>query len=91
MARDIEPAEGYVAIKLIDDEDEPESKQPSNVPTPMDAENKAVMGICMAVGKKVTCCKKGDTVFCRPYARHGLRVDDNTVLVESYCVAGRVS
>jgi len=91
MALDIEPAVGCVALRILDEE-EPESERTPSMSGPVAAEkdNKAVMALCVGIGKDVKQCKKGDTVFCRDFVRHGLKVDDDTVIVEAYAVMGRV-
>jgi hypothetical protein len=86
----IEPAEGYVAIEFLDGEDADPADHARPAPVSND-ENEALMAMCVGVGKKVTTCKRGDTVLVRPYARNGIRVGDNIVLVEAYCVVGRLT
>lgn len=84
----IEPAEGYVALEFLDGEDRGDHSRPAPVSSD---ENEAIMAMCVGAGKKVSVCKRGDTVLVRPYARHGIRVGENVVLVEAYCVVGRVT
>lgn len=86
----IEPAEGYVAIEFLDGEEKSGQSNASATPHAQD-ENEALMAMCVGVGKKVTTCKRGDTVLVRPFARHGVRVGENVVIVESYAVLGRVT
>jgi hypothetical protein len=86
----IEPAEGMIALEFLDDEKQEETRPQYDAPSSSDDYNEAVFAICVGVGKKVTNCKRGDTVVVRAYARHGVKVDDDVVIVESYCVVGTV-
>jgi hypothetical protein len=86
----IEPAEGMIALEFLDDEKQEETRPKYDAPPSSDAYNEAVFAICVGVGKKVTTCKRGDTLVVRAYAREGVRVSDDVVIVEAYCVLGTV-
>jgi len=102
MALDITPVEGMVALQIVDDEDETEREQrlaSRNTNAPSDSYNEAIVAIVVALGpnsksamgpKIPTGVKKGSTVLVRKYARDGLRIDDDTVLVETYCIVALV-
>jgi hypothetical protein len=40
----------------------------------------------VGVGKKVTNCKRGDTVIVTKWAREGMKVSDDLVLCDCYVV-----
>ncbi len=80
MAIKVKPADGYMAVRFIDD-----------LSSVKDDSDEALLAIVDAVGSKVSGVKAGDTVILRPYARHGLKLGDDLVLIESYSVAGRVT
>lgn len=89
---DIEPAEGYIAVRFIDDD-----KDADDVPSASSGvvpggsySNDACLALIVAVGAKVK-AKKGQVALLRPYARDGLKLGDGIVLVESYCIAGTVN
>lgn len=86
----IEPAEGFVALEFLDDEKQDEERNQYAEPG-SDSYNEALFAVCVGVGKKVTVCKRGDTVVVRAYAREGIHVSDDVVLCESYCVVGKVT
>jgi hypothetical protein len=87
-ALQIEPAEGMVAIEFVDDEDEePANAQQAETPS---SYNEACFAICVGVGKKVTRCKRGDTVIVMSFARQGIKIGDDVTLCEEYVVKGVV-
>jgi co-chaperonin GroES (HSP10) len=91
MALDIAPVEGFVALQIVDDETEEERELRKNRDYPSDSYNEAIYAIVVGVGPKAPAgVKKGATVLVRKYARDGLRIDDDTVLVETYCIAAVV-
>lgn len=102
MAIEFEPAEGLIAVELLDDEDEDEEpkapKAPSPAmpmsrggpPQPVDRRDKTVMVQCVAVGKKVTNCKKGQILFVRKYAVEDATEIDDTLIIGSYAVVATV-
>lgn len=93
MALDVEPVEGFVALQIVDDETEEERKAriARNAHAPSQSYNEAIYAIVVGIGPKgPKGVKKGDTVLVRKYARDGLRLDENTVLCESYCIAAVV-
>lgn len=84
----IKPAEGMLAVKFVDDDEDDDG--PSSSPSePMDYEG--CLAIVVAVGPKVTGAKRGDTIVCKPYARDGLKVGDDLVLIESWSVAATIT
>lgn len=88
---DISPAEGFIAVEFLDD-DEDEDERAANrrsYPTVDDDYNEAVAAYVVGIGKKVTTCKKGDTVFVRKYARNAIHMG-STYFVEAYCVVATV-
>jgi len=89
---DIKPVEGYVALQLLDDESEEERearRRASNGPS--ESYNEAMYAVVVGIGPKGPAgVKKGSTVLVRKYARDGLRISDDVVLVESYCIAAVV-
>lgn len=92
MALDITPVEGFVALQIVDDESEEEREARRRLDAPSSSYNEAIYAIVVAVGPKAPAgVKKGVTVLVRKYARDGLRLDDDTVLVENYCIAAVVS
>jgi hypothetical protein len=86
----IDPAEGYVALEFLEDEAQEAERADYDAPN-SDDYSEAVFAVCVGVGKKVTVCKRGDTVIVREYARQGVHISDDVVLVEAYCVLGIVS
>lgn len=93
MTSDIRPVEGYVALRLLDGETEEERlRRQANNTGPSQSYNEAIPAVVVAIGPKgPTGVKKGTTVLVRKYARDGLRLDDDVVLVEHYCIAAIVS
>ncbi len=92
MALDITPVEGFVALQLVDDETEEERERRMGAPYASDSYNEAIYAVVVGVGPKAPAgVKKGATVLVRKYARDGLRIEDDVVLVESYCIAAVVS
>ena len=97
MALEIEPAAGLIALQFLDHEDdEPKSTPRPGQSTAEPDQDEAILAICVGVGKpaqkgQTMPCAKGDTVLVRAYARHGIRVGDDVVLCESYCVVGIVT
>lgn len=81
----IEPAEGYVALEFL----EPEIQTHERAKPVSSDESDAILALCVGVGSQVTVCQRGDTVKVRPYSRQGIKVGDNVVLVEAYCVIGK--
>ena len=94
MALDVTPVEGYVALQIIDDETEEERtarKQAYSSGPPSDSYNEAITAIVVGVGPKAPKgVVRGAVVMVRKYARDGLRLDEDTVLVEVYCIAAVV-
>jgi len=93
MALDVKPIEGMVALQLVDDETEEEREQriASRQNAPSDSYNEAIIAIVVGIGPKGPAgVKKGSTVMVRKYARDGLRLDADTVLVETYCIVAVV-
>lgn len=84
----IEPAEGYIALEFLDevaeDDEEPEQRQGyAGAPT---IDNEGLFAMVVGVGKKVTNCKRGDTVVVSKWAKEGMRIGDDVVLCDSYVV-----
>jgi len=95
MALDIKPIEGMVALQIVDDESEEEREKRlairANGIAPSDSYNEAIIAIVVGIGPKGPAgLKKGSTVMVRKYARDGLRLDEDTVLVETYCIVAVV-
>lgn len=94
---DIEPAEGYVALEFLDDYEAEEKTDPGAgssgaIGPAVEDYNNVCFAMCIGVGKKVTSCKRGDTVIVRKYAReNGIKVSDDVMLVEAYLVVGKVT
>lgn len=84
----IKPAEGKLAVKFIDGEEEDEVEAASSSP-PVSYEG--VLAIVVAVGAKVTGVKDGDTVVMRSWARQGLKVGDNLFICDGYDVAATLT
>lgn len=74
-----EPAEGYIAIELLD------TDAPGRMPHSSD-EHDSLRALCVGAAGDVTVCKRGDEIRVRPYARNGVRMGESIVLVEAYCV-----
>lgn len=95
MALDIKPVEGMVALQILDDpkakdDDSSDMVSASGAPSD-DSYNTALTAIVIGIGPKGPAgVKKGSIVLCRGYARDGLRIDDDVVLTDSYCIAGVV-
>ena len=83
----IEPSEGCVAIEFLEQETASHAR-PAPVATD---ESDALLATCVGVGRGVDACKRGDTVKVRPYARNGVKLGSNVVMVEAYCVLGLAS
>lgn len=95
MALDVTPVEGYVALQIIDDETEEERaarmQRYSQGPSTSDSYNEAITALVVGVGPKAPKgVVRGAVVMVRKYARDGLRLDEDTVLVETYCIAAVV-
>ncbi len=95
MSLEVEPAEGMVALRILEDvdgdeEDAKVSPQAVPYPTAEPIYNEALIALCVGAGRKVTICKRGDTVLVDKWARNGLHIDDDTVVVEAYCVKAKV-
>jgi hypothetical protein len=92
-ALQIEPAEGLFALEFLDDEEEEteEQNQTAQTPYPEPTPREGCFAIVVGVGKKITGYKRGDTVIVDSYARNGLKIGNNVVLVESYLVKGKVT
>lgn len=93
---DIKPAEGYVAVEFLDDEDyedEDESTATHEATEPMTEKYREVcFAMCIGVGKNVTTCKKGDTVLVRESAReYSIHVGSSTCIVNAYDIVGTVT
>lgn len=85
---DFKPAPGKIALRFVDDggeyvklKDSSESHPPSD---------DAVMATVVAAGAEVKGLKKGDTVLVHSYAKDGTRVDDTTVVTDSWCWIGTI-
>ena len=90
MAIECRPVEGFVALQIVDDETEEERERrlAERSGAPSDSYNEAIVAIVVGIGPKgPSGVKRGSTVLVRKYARDGLRLDDDTVLVETYCIA----
>jgi len=99
MALDIKPVEGMVALQILDD---PKAKDDDSSAGMLSASNSlssasddsyntALTAIVIGIGPKGPAgVKKGSIVLCRGYARDGLKIDDDVVLTDSYCIAGIV-
>lgn len=93
MALDVTPVEGFVALQIVDDEteEEREARKQSYSQAPSDSYNEAITAIVVGVGPKAPKgVVRGAVVLVRKYARDGLRLDEDTVLVETYCIAAVV-
>jgi hypothetical protein len=93
MALDVTPVEGYVALQIVDDETEEErtARKANYSSGPSDSYNEALTAIVVGIGPKgPKNVKRGSVVMVRKYARDGLRLDDDTVLVEVYCIVALV-
>lgn len=93
MPLDVTPVEGYVALQIVDDEtdEEREARRQRYSQGPSESYNEAIHAIVIGVGPKAPKgVVKGAVVLVRKYARDGLRLDEDTVLVETYCIAAVV-
>ena len=82
---DIQPAEGKVALKFVDDLDDD-----GDLDEDTDVDNDGLIAIVIGVGTGVKNVKKGDTVVTTPWARDGLCIGDNTYICDAWCIAGTV-
>lgn len=89
------PAEGYLAVKFLDedeDDEKPESSysSPSTEPKDLGA-SEAELASVVAVGPKVKGMKAGNLIFTRSGCRKWCtKVGDDTYLLSSYEVLGTV-
>jgi hypothetical protein len=93
VALDVTPVEGFVALQIIDDEteEEREARRQNYNSAPSDSYNEAITALVVGVGPKAPKgVVRGAVVMVRKYARDGLRLDEDTVLVEVYCIAAVV-
>jgi len=72
----IKPAEGTLAVKFIDEEDDDDNSPslPSAAEPDDPLEYEGCLAIVMAVGPKVTNVKVGDTVVTNEWARSGMKL-----------------
>lgn len=86
---DITPSEGKVALTFVDDVDGDDDDRGA---TPSDdgVEYEGCIAIVVGVGAGVKGVKKGSTVIVSPWARDGLKVGDDTVICDSYCIAATI-
>lgn len=92
MTLEYVPAEGKIAVQILDDIDGDEKEDQAtgaNVPS-SDSYNEALIAICVGVGPKVTTCKKGDTVYLYKWAECGLKLGEGVRVVDAGCVAAKV-
>ena len=92
---DYKPLGCQVALKILDmgDDDEEETSAASSgyAPAPSDDYNKAILAIVKGIGSDVKAkVKVGDTVFVRKYAADGIRLEDDIVLADEYCLLATV-
>lgn len=87
-AGDIKPADGMVAIRFLEGEDESEehSTRPGQPEPSGPHDEEACLAICVGVGADIKSCKPGDTILVRPWARHSIKVGDDTRICEGYNV-----
>lgn len=91
----IKPAEGYLAVRFVDDDDEETNEKAEQSsyeggPQPSAVEYEGCLAVVAAVGSKVS-AKVGDTIVTRPYARDGVKIGTGLVLIENYCVLATVT
>lgn len=84
----IKPAEGMVAVKFVDDDDDADDATPS--PTSEPVPYKGVLAMVVGVGAKVSGVKKGNIVVTRSYARDSLCVE-GVHFVDSYSIVATLS
>lgn len=81
------PAEGMVAVKFVDEEDDADEAMPG-IEEPSDP-YEGVLAIVVAVGKKVD-AKKGDTVVMRSWARSGTKLGDNLYICSGFDIVATI-
>ena len=95
----IKPADGYIAVHFVDDDedgDESATQSPAlpaynAAPTPSEPmPYEGCLAIVQAVGSKAGSFKVGAVVVVRPYARDGLKIGSMT-LIASYDVAATLT
>lgn len=86
------PLGSQVALKILDmGDDEDDKPTSSSYPTPDDDYNKAILAIVKGIGTEVKAkVKMGDTVFVRKYAKDGIRLEDDVVIADEYCLLATV-
>lgn len=86
----VKPAEGKVAVRFVDDEEDGKPSPSAIVPgSPESMSHEGVLAIVAGVGTKVTGIKKGDTVVMRAWARDCPRVG-SLVFCDAYDVLGTI-
>lgn len=101
MTPSIEPVEGMVAIKILDDIDgdyvhdnkeREESEHYGSAPPPIPAEefSEALIALVLGVGKGVKCCKKGDTVLVNPWSMTSVRIGTDERIIRADQVLAKV-
>jgi hypothetical protein len=82
----IKPAPGMVALRFVDDLDDDD-----DISTNIDVDNYGLIATVLGVGDDVKGVRKGSTVIVRTYARDGLKLGENSVLTEAYCVIATIT
>ncbi len=83
----IKPAEGMVAVKFVDDDDDDTPAPGASSET---VPYEGVLAIVLAVGAK-TSVKKGDTIVTRPSAKdYSLCLGENVYLINSFDIAATI-
>jgi|1185.fasta_scaffold00702_7 co-chaperonin GroES (HSP10) len=85
---DLKPVKGMVILQFFGDEDSVSDANASYGATPY--EDKTCLAQVVAAGPE-TNVKKGQIVMVRGYARQATKIDDDTVIVDSYSILAVVA
>jgi hypothetical protein len=78
----IKPAEGMVAVRFVDDEEDDDASNASSTPS-SPVEYECCLAVVSAVGAKVNGVKVGSTVICSPWAKDSPRIGDLRIVYAS--------
>ena len=82
----IKPAEGCLAVRFVDDDDEDEQADEISYGALQDAKPyEGCLAVVAGVGDKVK-TKVGATIVTSPWAREGLKLGNGLVLISEYDV-----
>lgn len=87
---DITPAEGKLAVRFIDDDDDDDDETTAAAQYPSapgeEVPYKGCLAIVLDVGPKAGTAKKGNIIVVSPWAKRGLKIGDDVIIIDSYSV-----